>query len=134
VLATVQGETQMTLTGIPTGAEHIRAGTLRALAIGRDTRAPQLPDVPTLAEAGYAEIDPRTWFGAFAPAGTPAALLGRLQADLAAAIGEPAVRGRFVDAAGFTLHARTPEATAAFLREDLDYKRRLIAAAGIQAE
>ena len=134
VLATVQGETQMTLTGIPTGAEHIRAGTLRALAIGRDTRAPQLPDVPTLAEAGYAEIDPRTWFGAFAPAGTPQALLARLQADIAAAIAEPAVRGRFVDAAGFTLHARTPEATAAFLREDLDYKRRLIAAAGIQAE
>ena len=134
VLATVQGETQMTLTGIPTGAEHIRAGTLRALAIGRETRAPQLPDVPTLAEAGFAEIDPRTWFGAFAPAGTPPALLARLHADIAAAIAEPGLRARFVDGAGFTLHARTPEATSAFLREDLDYKRRLIAAAGIQAE
>ncbi|WP_237215416.1 Bug family tripartite tricarboxylate transporter substrate binding protein [Falsiroseomonas oryziterrae] len=134
VLATVQGETQMTLTGIPTGIEHIRAGTLRALAIGRETRAPQLPEVPTLAEAGFAEIDPRTWFGAFAPAGTPPGLLARLQADIAAAIADPAVRTRFVDAAGFTLHARTPEATTAFLREDLAYKGRLIAAAGIQAE
>ena len=134
VMATIQGETQMTLTGIPTGATHIRAGTLRALAIGRDGRTSMLPDVPTFAEAGYPEIDPRTWFGAFAPAGTPQALLARLHADLAAAIAEPAVRGRFVDAAGFTLHARTPEATAAFLRQDLEYKRRLIATAGIQAE
>jgi tripartite-type tricarboxylate transporter receptor subunit TctC len=134
VLATLQGETQMTLTGIPTGAEHIRAGTLRALAIGRDGRSAMLPDVPTLAEVGYPEIDPRTWFGAFAPAGTPPALLARLHADIAAAIVEPAVRTRFVDAAGFTLHARTPEATATFLREDLAYKGRLIAAAGIQAE
>lgn len=134
VLATVQGETQMTLSGIPTGAEHIRAGTLRALAIGRDSRTPMLPDVPTLAEAGFAEIDPRTWFGAFAPAGTPPALLARLHADIAAAIAEPAVRARFVDAAGFTLHARSPEATAAFLREDLAYKGRLIATAGIRAE
>lgn len=134
VLATVQGETQMTLSGIPTGAEHIRAGTLRALAIGRESRTPMLPDVPTLAEAGFAEIDPRTWFGAFAPAGTPPALLARLHADIAAAIAEPAVRARFVDAAGFTLHARSPEATAAFLREDLAYKGRLIATAGIRAE
>ena len=134
VMATIQGETQMTLTGIPTGATHLRAGTLRALAIGRESRTPMLPEVPTFAEAGYAEIDPRTWFGAFAPAGTPPALLARLHADIAAAIAEPALRGRFVEAAGFTLHARTPEATAAFLREDLAYKGRLIAAAGIQAE
>jgi tripartite-type tricarboxylate transporter receptor subunit TctC len=134
VLATVSGEVQLTLTGIPSAAQHLSAGTLRALAIGRETRSDRLPDVPTLAEAGYPEIDPRTWFGCFAPGGTPPALLDRLHADIAAAINEPALRARFVDAAGFTLHARTPEATAAFLREDLDYKRRLIALAGIQPE
>jgi tripartite-type tricarboxylate transporter receptor subunit TctC len=134
VLAVVQNEAQMTLTGIPSGAQHLNAGTLRALALGREGRSPLLPDVPTFAELGQAELDPRTWFGVFAPGGTPAALLARLHADIAGAIREPALRARFVDAAGFTLHARTPEATAAFLREDLAYKQRLIAAAGIQPE
>jgi tripartite-type tricarboxylate transporter receptor subunit TctC len=134
VLATLSGEVQMTLAGIASGAEHIRAGTLRALAVGRPTRFEALPDVPTLAEAGFAEIDPRTWFGAFAPAGTPAPLVARLHRDIATAMADPAVRERHLAPSGYTVHAATPEATAAFLRDDLAYKRRLIAAAGIQPE
>jgi tripartite-type tricarboxylate transporter receptor subunit TctC len=134
VLATLSGEVQMTLAGIASGAEHIRAGTLRALAVGRPTRFEALPEVPTLIEAGYGEIDPRTWFGAFAPAGTPPALVARLHRDIAAAMADPAVRQRHLVPSGYTVHVATPEATAAFLREDLDYKKRLIAAAGIQAE
>ncbi|MGG5809237.1 Bug family tripartite tricarboxylate transporter substrate binding protein [Falsiroseomonas sp. CW058] len=134
VLATLSGEVQMTLAGIASGAEHIRAGTLRALAVGRPTRFEALPEVPTLAEAGYPEIDPRTWFGAFAPAGTPAPLLARLHRDIAAAMADPAVRDRHLAPSGYTVHAATPEATAAFLREDLEVKRRLIAAAGIRPE
>lgn len=131
VLATLAGEVQMTLAGIASGAEHIRAGTLRALAVGRPTRFEALPDVPTLAEAGHGDIDPRTWFGAFAPAGTPPALIARLQQELAAAMAEPALRDRHLAPNGYTVHAATPEATAAFLRDDLAYKARLIAAAGI---
>ena len=131
VLATVAGEVQMTLAGIASGAEHIRAGTLRALAVGKPTRFEALPEVPTLLEAGYDDIDPRTWFGAFAPAGTPPELVARLHAAIAAAMSEPAVRERHLLASGYTVHVRTPEATAAFLRDDLAYKARLIAAAGI---
>jgi tripartite-type tricarboxylate transporter receptor subunit TctC len=134
VLATLSGEVQMTLAGIASGAEHIRAGTLRALAVGRPTRFEALPEVPTLAEAGYAEIDPRTWFGAFAPAGTPPALVSRLHRDIASAMAEPAVRDRQLTPNGYTVRMETPEATATFLREDFEYKRRLIAAAGIQPE
>ena len=134
VLATLSGEVQMTLAGIASGAEHIRAGTLRALAVGRPARFEALPEVPTLAEAGYADIDPRTWFGAFAPAGTPAPLVARLHRDIAAAMAEPVVRDRQLTPNGYTVRMETPEATATFLREDLEYKRRLIAAAGIQPE
>jgi tripartite-type tricarboxylate transporter receptor subunit TctC len=134
VLATLAGEVQMTLAGIASGAEHIRAGRLRALAVGRPTRFEALPEVPTLAEAGYPEIDPRTWFGAFAPGGTPPALLARLHRDIAAAMSEPVVRERHLLPSGYTVRMETPEATAAFLREDLAYKARLIAMAGIQAE
>ncbi len=134
VLATLAGEVQMTLAGIASGATHIRAGTLRALAVGKPTRFEALPEVPTLAEAGFDDIDPRTWFGAFAPAGTPPELLARLHAALVQAMADPTVRERHLVTSGYTVHVRTPEATAEFLREDLDYKRRLIAAAGIRAE
>jgi tripartite-type tricarboxylate transporter receptor subunit TctC len=134
VLATLSGEVQMTLAGIASGAEHIRAGTLRALAVGRPTRFEALPEVPTLAEAGYADIDPRTWFGAFAPGGTPPALVARLHRDIATAMADATVRERFLLPSGYTVHVATPEATAAFLREDLAYKARLIAAAGITPE
>lgn len=134
VLATLSGEVQMTLAGIASGAEHIRAGRIRALAVGKPTRHEAMPEVPTLVEEGYGEIDPRTWFGAFAPAGTPAALVARLHRDITAAMEEPSVRDRHIRTSGYTVHAATPEATAAFLREDLEYKRRLIALAGIQPE
>lgn len=131
VLATLAGEVQMTLAGIASGATHIRAGTLRALAVGKPTRFAQLPEVPTLEEAGFGYCDPRTWFGAFAPGGTPPALTERIQRDIAAAMAEPAVRDRFLVPAGYTVHAATPEATAEFVRQDMDYKAGLIAAAGI---
>jgi tripartite-type tricarboxylate transporter receptor subunit TctC len=131
VLATLAGEVQMTLAGIASGLEHLRAGTLRALAVGRPRRFEALPEVPTLAEAGYPGIDPRTWFGALAPAATPPALLARISRDIAAVMAAPAVRDRQLTPNGYTVHASTPEAAAAFLREDLEYKRRLIAAAGI---
>jgi tripartite-type tricarboxylate transporter receptor subunit TctC len=134
VMATLAGEVQMTLAGIASGAAHIRAGTLKALAVGKPTRFEALPDVPTLKEAGYDDIDPRTWFGAFAPAGTPPELLLRLHAAISAAMAAPVVRDRHLAPAGYTVHLTPPEATAAFLREDLEYKRRLIAAAGIQPE
>jgi tripartite-type tricarboxylate transporter receptor subunit TctC len=134
ILATVTGEVQMTLAGIASSLEHLRAGTLRALAVGRPARFDQLLEVPTLAEAGYGEIDPRTWFGAFAPAGTPPGLVARISRDLAAAMADPAIRDRHLTPNGYTVHAGTPEAAAAFLREDLDYKHRLVAAAGIRPE
>jgi tripartite-type tricarboxylate transporter receptor subunit TctC len=131
VLATLSGEVGMTLAGIASSVEHLRAGTLRALAVGRPARFEALPDVPTLAEAGFGGIDPRTWFGAFAPAGTPPALLARLSREIAAAMAEPVVRDRQLTPNGYTVHASAPEPAVAFLREDLEYKRRLIAAAGI---
>jgi tripartite-type tricarboxylate transporter receptor subunit TctC len=130
VLATVANEVQMTLSGIASAREHMAAGTLRALAVGRPERFAQLPEVPTLAEAGLPEIDPRTWFGILAPAGTQAPVIARIQRDVAAALAEPAIRDRHIVPNGYTLHASTPERFAEFLREDLAYKERLIRLSG----
>ncbi|MGG5818425.1 Bug family tripartite tricarboxylate transporter substrate binding protein [Falsiroseomonas sp. HW251] len=131
VLATLSGEVQMTLAGIASAQEHLRAGTLKALAVGKPARLDAFPQVPTLAETGHGAIDPRTWFGAFAPAGTLPALVQRISRDIAAAMAEPALRDRQLTPNGYTVHASTPEAAAAFVREDFEYKRRLIALAGM---
>jgi len=133
VLATIAGEVQMTLAGVASAREHIAAGTLRALAVGRPSRLPQLPAVPTLAEAGFPQIDPRTWFGVLAPAATPLALRARIAADIRTAMAAPAVADRHLTPNGYTVHASTPEAFAAFIWEDFAYKAGLIRAAGITA-
>lgn len=130
VLATIANEVQMTLSGIASAREHLAAGTLRPIAVGRAERSSQIPEVPTLAEAGFGEIDPRTWFGMLAPTGTPAAVIARIQRDVAAVLAEPAIRDRHIIPNGYTLHASTPERFAEFLREDLAYKERLVRLSG----
>lgn len=134
VLATLSGEVQMTLAGIASAQQHLRAGTLKALAVGKPTRLDAFPEVPTLIETGHGAIDPRTWFGAFAPAGTPPALVQRISRDIAAAMADPALRDRQLVPNGYTVHASAPDAASAFVREDFEYKRRLIALAGITAD
>ena len=131
LVATLANEVQMTLAGVASARQHIEAGALRALAVGRPTRLPQLPAVPTLAEAGLDEIDPRTWFGVLAPAGTPAPVVRRIRDDIAAGLATPAVRDRHLAPNGYTVHASTPEDFAAMIARDMIVKRDLIRRAGI---
>ena len=121
----------MTLAGVASARQHLEAGTLRALAVGRPARLPQLPDVPTLAVAGLDEIDPRTWFGVLAPAGTPPAIIGRIRDDIATAMAAPAVRDRHLTPNGYTVHVSSPEDFAAMIARDMVVKRELIRRAGI---
>ena len=66
VVATLANDVQMTLGGAAIAGAHVTTGKLKALATGRKERLKSLPDVPTLKEAGFSDIDPRTWFGVFA--------------------------------------------------------------------
>lgn len=131
VLATLANEVQMTLAGVASARQHLDAGTLRALAVGRPSRLPQLPEVPTLAEAGHDDIDPRTWFGVLAPAGTPPATIRAIRDAIAVAMAAPAVRERHLTPNGYTVHASSPEDFAAMIARDLVLKRDLIRRAGI---
>lgn len=131
--AVIAGDVQMTLGG-PAALGMLEAKQLKALAIGRKQRLPALPDVPTLAEAGYPEIDPLSWFGLFAPAGTPAAVIDKIQKDVAATINDPDFNKRFVTGLGFTGVASTPQAFAQFIKDDLAIKQRLIATSGATVE
>nr|WP_277819298.1 tripartite tricarboxylate transporter substrate-binding protein [Pseudoroseomonas vastitatis] len=134
VLATVTGEVQGTLAGVASAREFLATGALRALAVGRPTRLPQLPEVPTLAEAGYPEIDPRTWFGLFSPKGTPEALLSRLQRDVAAVLEEPMIRDRHLLPNGYTVQAATPEESARMVAADFAAKAELVRISGARLD
>jgi tripartite-type tricarboxylate transporter receptor subunit TctC len=115
-------------------AGHIDNGKLVPLAISRARRLPGRPDVPTLAEAGYPQIDPRSWYGLFAPAGTPRAIVEKVQRDVAAILEEREFKARHVDALGYTGVGSTPAAFSEFIRQDLAYKENLIKVTGITAE
>jgi tripartite-type tricarboxylate transporter receptor subunit TctC len=134
ITATIVGEVQMTLGSVAVAAGHIEAKKLKALAIGRQKRLPSHPEIPTLKEAGYPDIEPLSWFGLFAPAGTTPAVIETIRKAVVEALNDPEFRPRFIDQAGHTAVGSRPEAFAKFIQSDLTAKGRMIEAAGITAE
>jgi tripartite-type tricarboxylate transporter receptor subunit TctC len=98
-------------------AAHLRAGTLRALAVLGPARAPSLPDVPTIAEAGYPDAQGTTFNGVFAPKATPRAVVDTLSAAIRTALAKPEVVDRLA-ALGSTARGSTPEEFAQFLERE----------------
>ncbi len=134
ITATIAGDVQMTLGGLSVTAGHLAAGKLKPLAISRKERAKELPQVPTLREAGFPEIDPQSWFGLFAPAGTPQPIIDKIYRDVASVFADSGFQERHLRALAFSPVASTPAEFAKFIVEDLAYKGRLIAVTGIKAE
>ena len=88
---------------------HIRSGKLRALAVTGDQRAGVLPDVPTLAEQGFPGFSALAWWGVYAPAGTPKAIIERLNAELTTAIKQPDTKKQLTEQLGIDLVVSSPE-------------------------
>ena len=108
---------------------HVRAGKLRALAIA----SPQLPDVPTLAEAGYPDLEFRIWMGLMAPAGTPEPALKTIESGIAAALRDPALRAALA-AQGWDFVGHGSREFAAFLESELPKLTAAAKAAGVKAD
>lgn len=134
ITAVLAGDVKMTLGAISVSMGHIEAKKLKPLAISRSAREPKLPNVPTLREAGYPNIDPHSWFGMFAPANTPPAVLEKIRRDVAQVLSDPEFKARQIETPGHTAVGSTPAEFAKFIREDFEYKRNLIAVTGITAE
>lgn len=118
----------------PTAAlAQIRAGKARALATTGPQRWAGLPDVPTVAEQGVSGYDVRSWAGLLAPAGTPRAIVERLNAETAKALQEPVVRQKLVDIGG-EARGSTPDEMKAMLVAETEKWTRLVAEAGIPRE
>ena len=116
-----------------TSIGHIRAGKLRALAVSGRARTTQLPDVPTVAEAGLPGFEINSWFGVLAPANLPGPVAERLNAGFAKAVRDPEVRDR-LQQQGFTPVGGTVDQFAAFLRADIANWKRIIETSGARIE
>jgi len=115
----IAGNTDVGLLQLIDTAPHLKAGTLRALAILGSERAPSLPEVPTIAEAGYPDVQGITFNGVFAPKATPRAAVDKLSAAIRTALAKPDVIERLA-ALGSTARGSTPEEFATFLQQETD--------------
>ena len=104
----VGGQVQMMFAGISTALPHIRAGKLVPIAIASPRRSAQLPDVPTVAESGIPGFDVTSWYGIVVRSGTPPAVVKKLHADMAEALGAPDVKEKLA-ALGLDPSGNTPE-------------------------
>jgi tripartite-type tricarboxylate transporter receptor subunit TctC len=120
------------LASTATAKPFIRSGELVGLAVASDERDPALPDVPTYAELGYSGFKASSWVGVFAPAGTPASIVGRLNAEINAAIAEPDVQ-RHLEQMGLLTFTRPLQDTAALFKSDVARWREMVQAIGLAA-
>jgi tripartite-type tricarboxylate transporter receptor subunit TctC len=127
------GRIDMTFVTLPTVISYISAGVLRALAVASPKRAPRLPDVPTLAEAGVAGVEADAWFALFAPAGTPQAVLDQLHRAVSAGLSSEAA-SKTIAAQGMTLALRPPAEVAAWLPAEVTKWAAVIKAAGVAVD
>lgn len=131
--AAVGGHTPISSTSMPPAVPQVRAGKLRALAVTSARRSPALPEVPTVGEQGFAGFDDLTWIGFFVPAGTPAAVVARLNQELNRVFAAPEVRGR-LSALGLEFSPNAPAEFAAFLREEVAKWARAVKDSGARAD
>jgi tripartite-type tricarboxylate transporter receptor subunit TctC len=127
----VAGHTPISFGASAPAVPHVKDGKLRALALSGKTRSPGLPEVPTMAEAGYPAISGETWFGVVVPAGTPKEIIALLNREIVKALAQPDVKER-VTTLGFEPVGGTPEELAAQLKADAVKWGKVIRDAGIK--
>ena len=115
--AVVQGEVNFMLANSTFAVAQVKSGRVRPIAVSTDQRLPLLPEVPTVAESGVPEFVVTTWFGFLAPAGTPKAVVTRLNRDIVQSLGDPGVKEK-LDRAGLIAAPSTPEQFAALIRSE----------------
>ncbi|MBC7437052.1 MAG: tripartite tricarboxylate transporter substrate binding protein, partial [Bdellovibrionales bacterium] len=121
----INGMMSMTISPATVAIPHVKSGKLRALANISSRRSPQLPDVPTIGEAGFPEATALSWYGLHAPAGTPPEAMQKLEAAMRAATATPEVKGSLVNAGGEEAFLGTADFTA-FMKSDAERWEKLV--------
>ena len=133
VAALLAGTLQSAM-GLPSSfAPHVRSGKFRALAVTSPKRSAGFPDIPALPERKVAPIEYESWWGMFAPRGTPAAILSRINADIGQFMKAPDMQEKYT-ALGLFTRAGTPEQVLDTIKAGMAEMREIVKAAGIQPE
>jgi tripartite-type tricarboxylate transporter receptor subunit TctC len=127
------GRVQMMCDFIPQSLPQIRAGTLRALAVTGPARSPQLPEVPTMAEAGVPDFVTTAWLGLYAPAATPSALVQRLYREMVAVDADKDYRQRINDAGAETV-TMAPADFIRFQASEIKHWREVVRVSGAKVD
>jgi tripartite-type tricarboxylate transporter receptor subunit TctC len=133
VEATVAGHTPISFGAMAPAVPLIKHGDLRALAVTGKTRSPTLPDIPTMAEAGFPEVDGATWTAVVAPAGTPRDIIAQLNRLIVAGLAQSDVKDKLA-AMAYVPIGNSPEQCTAFFKEEMAKWSKVIKDAGLKAE
>ena len=133
VAAILSGNVDCYWVPISAGIANIKAGKLRALAVSTAKRSPLLPDLATTGEAGVKGADFGLWFGVWGPAGMPAELVSKINADVRRALADPGVRERLANTGNAPLDM-SPQDFARFVRSEIEDYQRVVRAAGIKPQ
>ncbi len=130
----VAGQVNMLFDTVASSMPQVRGGKLKGLAVTSRERSAIAPDVPTMIEAGVSGYEIAPWFAAYAPAGTPPAVVNKLQAEMARILSLPDVRAAFVDQQGMTLIASSPDELGAHTQREIAKWAQVVKATGAKAE
>lgn len=133
VTALLGGQVTFLIDNLPSSISFIRSGQFRALAITGEQRSPQLPDVPTMAEAGIKDMVVTAWFGFVAPAGTPADIVNKIQQATKKVLEMPDIKQRFAEMGGVP-GGGTPAEFGAFMDREQASWRKIVEAAKLSME
>jgi tripartite-type tricarboxylate transporter receptor subunit TctC len=133
VAGLIGGEVQMSFATLTTVVPHVRAGKLRGVAVIGGQRSEAAPELPTISESGVPGFEVNNWIGLFAPSGTPAEIVRRLNAEVTRIMQSPEVAGRMAQQ-GERFSPNTPEDFARFVRAEAAKWEKVIRDAGLKAE
>jgi tripartite-type tricarboxylate transporter receptor subunit TctC len=129
--AILGGSTPIGLIGLGNVIAQIRAGRMTALALTNNLRTPLLPNVPTFADLGYKGAPSQTWYGLFAPAGTPKAIIDKLNSEIVRVVSDPAFKEKYIISRGQVPAINTPEEFAAEIKADRAGARDVVKESGL---
>ncbi|MGA7485716.1 MAG: tripartite tricarboxylate transporter substrate binding protein [Xanthobacteraceae bacterium] len=132
IASAAAGHTPISFGSMAPAVALVKDGKLRALAVATKTRSQALPDVPTMAEAGYPEIEGNSWFAVMLPAGAPREIVDLLNREIVKSLALPDMKERLA-ALGYEPVGNTPEESAAQFKTDMEKWAKVIKAAGIKA-
>jgi tripartite-type tricarboxylate transporter receptor subunit TctC len=131
--AVIAGHIQMAFNPPPPLIPHIKAGTIKALAVTTLKRTAALPDVPTIAESGFPGFEAQTWHGLVAPANTPKEIVDKLHHAFVDALNDPSVNKQLTDL-GVDVQSSTPEEFRAYIKSEIPKWAEIIKTAGVKTQ